>query len=417
MSMSNGAEAYVYSSSVQEYQRPKLRVVDQHYEAPAEVPREIGAISDIKHYDVMFDVKAFEGLEFLRRTNTLAYEKKRSDVEGHIGFNIKTALAERLKAPLSRRRIDIIEGQLCDTNTKVPLLQMIQNGIDWHEKNGVTPSDHVRELAEKEGYIKINDLLGNRFTPVGTMMVSFSPPGENPDSLYKDNYIDITEVKADETGKKYVESTRLSSGLSLTEYKEKVQELRPDYFENKEEEGSFTDVDFLANPFEVRSIPNVATLEKFLYKDHTYMDYDQFQEIVRLCEPFIQAYLVQLAKNPHDDRARNVRFNAILNKADELAKQFEAHVIVRDVFVKATDTEIERLGTQEVREVDTACGPSGGAKLGEDPVYSAATLGESDDRGSLYFKCPNEKFCGKINKRKPNERRTHCEFCNTNVAC
>jgi hypothetical protein len=411
--MSRGAEAFSYVPSPQESQRPNLRLVTSDYEEEPLRERK----GKIVQYDLSFDTKAYASLKSLKKINLGEYEDKKARQDGLTRFNLETAIGERFNAGLSKRRVDVIDGKLCDTHTKEPLLAIIKRGVDWRANNGSILHDQIRERAELEGFEKIQDILGNRFTPIGTMMISISASGEHPSSVYTHNFVDVSITRIDEKGERYIEMNRLSSGLSMSEYKQRVKEIRPDYFESEEEEHAFNAVAFLKNPFEVTGFTDLEQVQRHLYKNHTYTDYDRYQEILRLCKPFNDALLEQFAKDPHNSEAINLRFNALLNKADEIVEQLEGGVIVRDVFVRATEAEIERLGNQEVREVSTGCGPSGGKSLGEEPIYSVAAFGESDERGSLYFKCPNEKFCGKINKRRPNERRMHCEFCNANVAC
>lgn len=369
-------------------------------------------LGKIVQYDVSFDTNEYGKLVSLKTIDPLAFEEQKKALDGFVKFNLETAIGERFNAGLSQRRDEIINGEICDTNMKRPMLAMIKNGVEYRAKNGSSPTDQIREQAEVIGFAKIQNVLASPLTPVGTMMVSISPPGEG-DSIYKHNFYDVFTLAEDEGGR-YLDVRRYSSGLSFREYKEKIREIRPDYKE------SFTTADFLANPFEVIGSTDADALHQRLHKHHEYKDYAEYQEIIRLCQPFIHAYLDQLAKNPYDTYERNVRFNAVLNKADEIADQRRNGVIVHDVFVRATDDEIYRLGEQEVRKVGTGCGASGGAETGSavDSILSPFSVGEfgSDKYGDMTFVCPNE-LCKKTNVRERNKLLTHCQHCGADVRC
>lgn len=371
----------------------------------------------IVQYDVAFDTDEFGKLLQLKKENTVLFEEKRKGQESFTKFNLETAIGERFNAGLSQRRDEIIDGEICDTNMKKPMLAMIKNGVEYRKNNGSSPSDQLREQAEVIGFEKIQDVLTSPFTPVGTMMVSISPPG-GKESIYKHNFYDVFTVKEDENGR-YVEPRRYSSGLKVEEYTEKAAMLQESYFEDAQANKLPVDAYFLSHPIRIDSnetFVDADAVHADFHQDHEYMEHEQYQEILRLCQPFIHAYLQQLAKDPYDLRARNLRFNALLNKADEVADQLKAGVIVTDVFVTATYDEIERLGEQEVREVGTGCGSSKGASVDEYSPFSVSEFGfvGTDKYGDRAFSCPK---CNKRNVRPENELVANCQHCGGDVRC
>lgn len=370
-------------------------------------------------YDVAFDTNEYGRLLELKQKDTVLFEEKRKGQDGFTKFNLETAIGERFNAGLSQRRDEIINGEICDTHKQQPLLAMIKNGVEYRAKNGYSPSDHLRERSEVIGFEKIQDVLTNPFTPVGTMMVSISPHGDK-DSLYKHNFYDVFTLKEDEEGR-YIEPRRYSSGLEVEEYVDKARKLQAAYFEDEDSEDLPFDAYFLSHPIRIDGdFGDADTLHANFHKNHEYMDNSEYQEIIRLCQPFIHAYLDQLARDPHDEWARNLRFNAILNKADEIADQRRNGVIIHEVFLRATDDEIYRLGEQEVRQVATGCGASDGARSLLEGILSPFSVSEfgreSDQYGSLQFECPSEK-CKKTNTRPRNQLLTHCQHCGIDVRC
>ncbi len=219
-------------------------------------------------------------------------------------------------------------------------------------------------------------------------------------------------LREDEKGR-YVEPRRYSSGMKEGEYMQKAVAVNKEYFANAAANASL-DAYFLSNPLQLdaSAFTDADTVHADFHTDHEYMDHRRYQEIIRLTKPFIHAYIEQLGKDPRDVRARNLRYNAILNKADEIAQQLSANIVVHDVFVRATDAEIERLGTQDIRDVDTGCGASGEAS---GSAFSVSEFGAgSDQYGERTFACPK---CQKTNVRPENELVASCQHCGGDVAC
>jgi len=369
----------------------------------------------IVQYDVAFDTNEYGKLLEFKQKDVVLFEEKRKGQDGFTKFNLETAIGERFNAGLSQRRDEIINGEICDTNMKRPMLAMIKNGVEYRAHNGSSPTDQIREQAEVIGFEKIQDVLVSPLTPVGTMMISISPPGEG-DSIYKHNFYDVFTLKQDEDGIRYIEPRRYSSGLDREEYIHKALVLQAEYFEDEDAKDLPFDAYFLSHPLRIDSeFGDADTIHSNFHKEHEYMDNKEYGEIIRLCQPFIHAYLAQIAKNPYDTYERNVRFNAILNKADEIADQRRSGVIVHEVFVRVTDAEIYRLGEKEVRKVGTGCGSSGGAETGSvmDSILSPFSVSEfgflgSDSMGELAFACHK---CNGINVRPREGKLPKCGHC------
>lgn len=346
---------------------------------------------EVVAYDVSFDRKVYKNPSSELDGQMLdAYTRRQ--VETHIG--------ERFNVVLSTSRYNIQEGTIFAEDMHEPFLDMMVRGRDYRKLHG-DPIDHLREEAEVEGFRKVQDTLVNAQT--GSMMLSISPPGREG-SIYTHNFYDIFTVKQDQKGK-YIEARRYSSSLSVPEYLQKLWDLRPDA---KEAFLWASDAHLLSHPvFISDKTMNADFVHRQLHKDHQTMSEVEFSRIVNECKPFIDEYIKSLRNDPENDKRHEHLFRATLNKADEAAEGKEIYYKDHEAFLM----DMHRLGKQEVRYVDTGCGPSGTKKN----PFSVVEFGDADKYGSLDVECPS---CGETNRRELNQLLPKCKHCGSGkIAC
>jgi hypothetical protein len=159
--------------------------------------------------------------------------------------------------------------------------------------------------------------------------------------------------------------------------------------------------------------------------------------IEELCMPYILAYIRVLAEHPTALTERNKKFNALLNKADDVKKSWDTRLPYEllpsePAGQAASDEETDYWGRLPVREVKTGCGFSGGFGVesvrpdgllgsilaGAVAPFSVLEAGVSSDKyGKLTFNCPH---CNYENKRPMNEFIKYCQnsrTCGKDVSC
>lgn len=345
---------------------------------------------EVVAYDVAFDRSQYKN-QSLEAKDSMRDAYTKRQIETHIG--------ERFNVLLSESRYNIYSGTIFAENMTEPFLDMMIRGRDYRKIHG-DPIDHPREEAEVEGFRKIQQELGRHDASVGSMMVSISPPGQNG-SIYTHNFYDIFTLKQDEKGS-YIQARRYSSSLSTTEYLQKVWELQPDAQE------AFlwaSDAHFLAHPlFFEPGVMDADGIHRALHKEHSYMSQGEFARILQECKPFIEEYINSLKNYPDDEERHTHRFQAILNKADRVA----AGEVKQYVDYEAFLMDVYRLGKQEVRYVDTGCGPSG-KKQNPFSVSEFGIRSNDESESEHSYNCPK---CGKEyadeTAKAPEERTKEC---------
>ncbi len=339
-------------------------------------------------------------IETETRLETLAYnvelDRRKPINEAFIKTQVESLISERLHSLLITRRYDLKDGILYGENSDEPFTDVIKRGIHRSPSKEV---DWVREEAELIGFYKIQNVLSNPETPVGTMILSVSPPGKDG-SIYKNNFYDIFELKEYEKGK-YVELRRYSSALSLEEYAEKLG------LENQD----LNDVILLSNPIKVdrTNLRSTDKVHEYLHKEHGYMSVEDFKKVIEVCTPFMLAYIRALIED--DEYAIKLSFNAILNRADIASANLKKYRSI----IPSTGS-IEMWGSFPAREIPTGCGSSGGFSIGQSSPFSVSEFGASNDKyGSREFNCPE---CGQKNIRPENQLISGCQHCGSKkVAC
>lgn len=353
-------------------------------------------------YEMMFDARVYQAMRpFLRFSDSFEYQSALQKLDSYTHDQLTAHIGERLFVLRSNFEYEIKDGKLWFGNR--PFVEWISDGQKHRERMG--SRDVEREKAEVLSASKIEEVLADSNVPVGTKMVHISPPG----GIYLKHFIDINEV-VERDGKRFLKATRFSSGLDLSDYPEKIKQLNsthPAYLK-------LDDLTFISNPVLVTSetMQTIEDIHRLFHKDHEYMGSSDFQEVVALTRGARQAYIDQLRFDPYDYEELSKRFKTIFNRADEIKenidrrKRGESYEIYWDDDI--SQDEIDRLGSQEMREVKTACGTSGGPEDLKEVLMR-------DENGSIFFDCPR---CHQKNIRPFNGFLANCQFCGTDkVAC
>jgi len=298
-------------------------------------------------------------------------------------------LGERFHVVLSRYEYDINNGELWGKDMDEPAINSFIRGRDHRREHG-NPVDYKREEADVIGFGKIQAIMADRNTPFGTVIMSASQPGLEG-STYNDNFIDFHTKKTDENGRVFVESQRVSSGLTMDETLEKISAFATFAIDEDDPAASL-----LENPIAIENSLTAEDLKFYMYKDHDYMDERTFGVIIKNVSYLIDTYAESLVSAPRDKNYHRLLANTILNKSDEVAERIKIDGV--KVWEKLSPIptgyhvgrEIEAYGYREVKEVKAGCGISGGFGLvGEESVKSVADFDPKKER-ILCCTCP---FC------------------------
>lgn len=327
-----------------------------------------------------------------------------------------------------------------------PFEDVLQRGIEYRKKEGSL--ELVREEKELEGFLKIQRLLCDSNTPLGTRIISCSPPGLVTNTIYTKRFVDIWELKRDAQGRRFAEMTRFTAGLDYDGYIRSVEKLDPAYFKGRDSSIPL-DAWFLGHPLRVsppedgEKVTTEQLYEEYFERDYAAMKEALFQELLIVCMPFIQYYIRELARDVVDWSSLALGFNAVLNTADAFLKKKEQGTaslpVMGSQFVRnypyPSMEEVHYWGSQQVQTIAGGCGPSVGfgslplfrIRYGfEDPTEALVNSvgkfsvgGDIDDLGEREFPCP---ACNYTNKRPYNETIDLCEnpgYCpdRTAVAC
>jgi len=347
-----------------------------------------------------------------------------------INRNLETFLGERLNVLLSKNKYKIKNNLIYGEHRDEPFINSIRRGVAYRRAlDGEERTDSKREQAEVDGFSMTQDILCGPNTPTGTIMISVSPPGIEG-SLYKHNFYDIFTLKNEE-GKRFIEARRYSSALSNEEYREKLELFYPKIYGK---DASPTDDYFLSHPVVITDslLRSPDDVHAYFHKNHEYVDGGDFEQVAKVCSPFIKRYIRALSENPTDVDSHSLILDAILNKADREADSLRRDKgVSHDIFVRAYDSlpldrEIEFLGNQSVRQVATGCGPSSGFSKNNSGArsngsvfsgaFSIADFGISQE----WFVCPKCGYAadGPIGNKCPGCNLTKEEYAEeTGVVC
>ncbi len=302
-----------------------------------------------------------------------AIEKTRDYMRTQMVSNI----GERLNAGMFTTSYEVKDGELYGKGMETSMVRVVKRGRNFRRFQG-TGVDWGREDAEVISMEKIQARMTNEKTPVGSMMVLLSPPGQEGSS-YQHNFYDVFLKESNEEIKYF----RFSSALSVPEYQKRFRELG---IHIKIPDDVNPDEYLLANPIyvseEMSRYITPDELHKHLHLEHGALTRDEYSQVVSILGPFIDAYSDSIIKNPQDIFKRNLSYNAILNKADDIYRKIKLKksgidVVIDEPQVFFDQSQIEQWGTKEVEDVMQGCGSSGGMELsGESNPWSVADFGK-----------------------------------------
>ncbi len=328
--------------------------------------------------------------------------------------NITTALRERHNTKESRLTLTI------DSEKKVryeafpePYENVLERGRVYRERNG--SNDLVREKAEIDGFLRIQDTLTDPQTPVGTTLMVISAPSEVADSPYMHNFIDGYQSAIDpETGDRIINYVRYASSVDTTDYVSIAQRLDPHFFERKAEREQTTgkqiplDAWYLENPLiipeqEGQTIDTV--FQKYFAEDVGAMEEEEWQKLDKLYLPYKLYLLDQITKDAFDPEAIARAYNIMLLSSERATMHIdgEEHVIFESKNKKLHEdayrymaTLAQRHGHEQAEEREVGCGKSAGVKIGGNNVNamlnSVSQFGKKAPEGQEWFSCPKCSF-------------------------
>lgn len=315
-------------------------------------------------YDIAFDTQAYRALAQLQTKNPALYQQEKERLHNYTEMQLVTNLGERFNVALSTVQYDIHDGLLFGKDMTEPFITIIQRGRDYRRIHG-NPVDWAREDAEVVGFTKTQQVLSKPETPVGTIMLSIFPPGQEGTS-YTHNFYDMYVLKERASGRRYVETTRYSSGVVPQEYIDKMRMITG---KNVFVPGAL-DAYFLQNPLQF-SGGDPEKIHTFLQQDVDALSQEEFAFIVQGTASYRKKYTDILSNNPYDLQLQALAFNAILNKADEVWGKIKNKTIgtASRLPVYADEDEVSNdqiryWGSQPVRAVASGCGDSIGAEVG-----------------------------------------------------
>lgn len=337
----------------------------------------------IQTYDLSFDrMDASKKRESV--VGNEDYISKRDAYLSYVNMQMETHLGERFNVSLSEFEYDIKDGQLWGKDMDEPFIESIKRGRDYRKQGG-NPIDRAREDAEVAGFEKIQSVLLDPDTPVGTMMLSISPRG-GEGSAYQHNFYDIFTLKQTESGKKYIQARRYASGLSTSSYQEMLLPFVSLTIDEAEPAASF-----LSQPIPIENALTPDGLHQYLHKKHNTMDQRLFDTIKKQCRGLSEEYARSVWIDPYNVERQKLLYNAYLNKADDLAERIGSEG--SDIWERITPIEngymveedIKNYAYQEVRQVMTGCGASEGYAV-HAPSSSPFSVGEFGDKKWNYHK-------------------------------
>ena len=347
----------------------------------------------LRNFDIAHEEARAER-ELFGITSIEDYRFRRDALISYNTDQMITNLGERFNVILSTYQYEIKDGQLWGKDMNEPAINSFIRGRDFRREHG-NPVDFRREEAEIVGFKKIQSIMVDENTPEGTIMLSISPQGLEG-STYKNRFMDIHTKKIDKSGRIFVESQRVSSGLSIEETKEKAIAFADIRIDDSDPAASF-----LEQPILIGKGLTPEDIKFYFYREHDYMDEKTFDVVKKSVVHLTSQYAESLVKNPLDREHHRLLFNAILNKADEMAEEIKKEGLeaVEKVIPLPTiyhiRQEIQDYGYREVKEIMAGCGISGGYDLTESANDSANSVSEFDPKKEkvLCCTCPfcNEK--------------------------
>lgn len=227
--------------------------------------------------------------------------------------NIETNLRERFHVLESGGRYVFKDGDIySELYQQEPFGRVMLRGATVRNMKGSPEPEREGIQGELGGWLTLHEVMTWPETPVGTMVVSLSPPGMVSHSAYKGKFVDVFTLRQDYQGK-YIDRKRLAVNYTAKQYYDKAIELDPDYFTNYD--GRPLDAWYLSHPIiTLQDISRTFTLDQGMSNEMFLSLYHNAQ-----LQMFVKEYTNILFASTINWAKASIAFNAILNKADELA--------------------------------------------------------------------------------------------------
>ena len=303
-------------------------------------------------------------------------------------FQVETALRERNHS--AKNSVNYLIGTDGAVYNELfpdePFLKVLERGLAYRQRSG--SKELVREQKEVDGWKKILVHLINPATLLGTKAVVVSGPGTDPQTNYRDNFVDIYELRGGSGSKKrLIKMTRYSTSLSWNQYFDRIKALNGDYFQ---ETNLPIDAWFLSHPIFIDPTSDQRSADEIFNQVFEFrkgfMPEDDFQKLLITCMPVINYYIDSLCQSNFDPGNIALSWNAVLAKND----------LRHQPVFQNLDQEIYWLGRQVIRTVAGGCGSSSGFKLGESSIppnslekYLANSVGKYGLKNKEWFVCPS----------------------------
>ncbi len=327
---------------------------------------------------------------------------------------ITTALRERHNTQESRLQLILdAEGKIRnDAFPEEPYEAMLERGVAYREKQG--SKDLAREKAEVKGFAKIQSILSDPETPLGTAFMVISPQSQIEDSPYSHKFIDGYQVDENlQTGERVINYVRFASSIDTDDYASISQRLDPTIFERKEQREQQTgtsiplDAWYLENPFLIPAQEG-QTIDT-IFNDNFAMDVEatteeEWKKLQRIYTPGMLYLLDQITKPDFDPEAIARAYNIMLLSPERNFVPESGEHIVFDAKSQKLNTDAyrymaalaERHGHEQAEEREVGCGKSAGIKLGGSNVdmmlNSVSQFGKGTPEAQEWFSCPKCSF-------------------------
>lgn len=378
--------------------------------------------------------------------------------------NVYTNLTERMFAVATYGTFEIKDKQLySELLPHESFEQVLLRGANYRADKGSEEQEREGRLGELGGWLVITNTLTDRDTPVGTKILSLSPPGIIKDTSYDGRYVDIFEL-AEDNGKRYVKRLRTAVDLSWEEYEQLALSFDPTFMQSYQADTASSgkpralDAWYLSHPITIHPNDEKNTVLKDMPFAKTAMSPTDFEKLFTQVEQLhlIDYYIDVIQQQPLNWVEVAKAFNTILTVADKIKEgqnideiragvmpvSLRRDAIGLDNFPRDNAAIAEALvgilGTQRVKQVGGGGCPSNRGFDFADSSNSLALLGSKDlatvidevlgnsvgrfglgvgeDKyGSREFDCP---ACGKKNVRPENQLLPACQHCGSKkVAC
>lgn len=309
---------------------------------------------------------------------------------------------------------------------------MLRGLIKARESNS---KELVREEKEVEGFLNLQQIVCDENTPIGTRIISCSPPSANKDTPYTKRFVDIWEVKQDEQGKRFAEVTRFTTVLDYEGYRQALVKLDPNYFDEEDENSQF-DAYVLSHHVLLPPDEQIGTAEElyeaFFERDYQASKDSLLQEVLQFSRSYKSVVIERLCQPVANWIEIAESFNALVNVSDYfLEKKEKADYQTECIYFASSDLnpsswEIAYWGRQQVETRAAGCGASSGFKIksGFDNISEAFTnsvakkglenitgICEKCSKNSSdgHYHCPkcNEEYEDETDK-SPDQRTKKC---------